>query len=156
MERENSSALKSLVGRVVEESRPNSNYIPGRGPATEVMAARNYYRGFELACTAQSVEEFYRLYRSQVKGFAVPYELKAKALEGAKVAVQLGLSKLTDEQIDRIAINYEGIKNIFTEDQNRILRSRDFESSEEIDRTIKTKYLDFGNRKIKKVRYPNL
>ena len=105
MERQEDSALRSLIEEVVKESQPNSRYIPGRGPATEVMAARLKWEGYRLACDAKSGEEFSRAYNSQVVGdFRVPDELAVKALEGAKAAVELGLSKLTDREIDRAGI----------------------------------------------------
>ncbi len=102
------NSVSELIRKVQEEESPQSKLIFGRGPAHEVIGARNYWIGFEMASNSHSVRDFARQFdKGIVREYTGSWEPKARALEGARVAVQLGLSKLTEGDIEEIELRYK-------------------------------------------------
>jgi len=97
--------VANLVERVKEEG-----YEPG--VAQEAMGNRNYWRGFELATQADTRDQFHELFDSQiVREYTGPWMPKVRALDGAVAAVRLGMTRLTQEDINEVSNSYKYLKN---------------------------------------------
>jgi len=95
--------IANLVEKVKEEG-----YEPA--VAQETMGNRNYWRGFELATQATTRSQFHEMFDSQiVREYAGPWMPKARALDGAVAAVELGMTRLTQEDINEVSNSYKNI-----------------------------------------------
>ena len=93
--------IEKLVQRVILEG-----YLPG--VAQEVMGNRNYFKGFEFAVQATSRKQFGEMFDSQVVGeYSGPWAPKARALDGARAAVRLRMSSLSEEDIAAVSNGYK-------------------------------------------------
>ncbi len=98
--------VANLIERVKEEERATR----GPGVAQEAMSNRNYWRGFELATQADTRVQFHGLFDSQiVKEYTGAWMPKARALDGARAAVRLGMTRLTEEDIREVENGYKKI-----------------------------------------------
>ncbi|OGD95605.1 hypothetical protein A3F02_03050 [Candidatus Curtissbacteria bacterium RIFCSPHIGHO2_12_FULL_38_9b] len=102
---ENQESIERLIARVKSEADD------GRiTPAMKVLGKRNFVRGFFAAQALQTKEDLHNWFDSAVvTEYVGVWRPKGEALEGMREAVQLGLTNLSEEDINSISNSYKNI-----------------------------------------------
>ncbi|MCX6819561.1 MAG: hypothetical protein NT129_06215 [Candidatus Aenigmarchaeota archaeon] len=80
--------------------------------AQRLMGTRNYLRGIEAARQADSPQEFASWFDAEVvHEYEGPFETSKRALDGARLISEKGLTKLTAYDIEMIENKYTNSRN---------------------------------------------
>lgn len=94
------------------------------GPAQNVLGARNLMRGFIASQTLSTEGSLRNWFESEVVSeYVGPWAPKRKALDGIRLAIQAGVSTLTEEDVINVENGYKSIIRL-NEPDGKILNIR--------------------------------